>query len=110
MLMTMLVAAVGVSRTLSLRLLGGWAFALVFRREVFASHDVSYTAGTTLPPSRRRRMIGALLDELLLVTGLAPSVANELAEWRWRLRCAHHTGGLARLVRFGRGERRTRAP
>ena len=78
MLMTMLVAAVGVSRTLSLRLLGGWAVALGFRREVFASHDVSKTRGTTLPPSRRCRMNGTLLDELLLVTGFAPLLRTNL--------------------------------
>ena len=51
MLITMLVAAVGVNRTLLRRLLGGWAFALAFRREAFASLDVSYTAAATLPPS-----------------------------------------------------------
>ena len=61
MLITMLVAAVGVNRTLLQRLLGGWAF-LAFRREVFAA---------TLPPSRRCRVNGSLLDELLLITGPA---------------------------------------
>ena len=59
--------------------MGGWAFALVFRRVVFASLDVSCTAAATLPPSRRCRVNGALLDELLLVTGLAP-----LLQTNWR--------------------------
>ena len=68
---TMLISAVGVNRTLLQRLLGGWAFAIAFRRKVFATHDVSCTAATTLPPSRRCRVNGALLDDLLLVTGLA---------------------------------------
>ena len=61
MIITMLVAAVGANRTLLLRLLRGWAFALAFRREVFASLDVSYTAAT-LPPSRRCRVNGGLLE------------------------------------------------
>ena len=60
------------------RLLGGWAFALAFRREVFASLDVACTTATSLPPSRRCRLNGALLDELLLVTGLAPLLETNL--------------------------------
>ena len=59
-------------------LLKGWAFSFAFRREVFASLDVSYTAATLLPPSRRCRLNGALLDELLLVTGLAPLLETNL--------------------------------
>ena len=78
MLTTMLVAAVGVNRTLLRRLVGGWAFALAFRRKVFASLDVSHTAATSLPPSRRCRVNGALLDELLLVTRLAPLLQTNL--------------------------------
>ena len=42
-------------------------------------------------------------------TGLCLTSFNLSQWWRWRMRCAHHTGGLARLARFGRGERRTRA-
>ena len=69
LLITMLVAAVGVNRTLLRRILGGWAFALACRREAFTSLDVSYTTAATLPPSRWCRVNGALLDELALVTG-----------------------------------------
>ena len=76
MLVTMLISAVGVNRTLLRRLLGGWAFAL--RREVFASLDVCYTAATSLPPRRRRRLIGVLLDELLLVAALALLLVTNL--------------------------------
>ena len=61
MLITVLVAAVGVNRTLLRRLLEGWAFARL---------DVSYTATATLPPSRRCRVNGALLNELLFVAWL----------------------------------------
>ena len=39
MLVTMLAYAVGVNRTPLRRLVVGWAFALAFRREVFASFD-----------------------------------------------------------------------
>ena len=78
MLATMLISVVGVNRTPMRRLLGGWAFVLAFRREVFASLDVSYTTATSLPPSTGCRLNGALLDELLLVTGLAPLLETNL--------------------------------
>ena len=68
MLVTMLISAPGVTRTLLRRFLGGWASSL----------DVSYTAATTLPPSRRCRLNGSLLDVLLLVTGLAPLLETSL--------------------------------
>ena len=74
----MLADSVGVNRTLLGRFFGRWAFALAFRREVFASLDVFHTAATSLPPSRRCRLNGALLVELLLVTGLAPSLETNL--------------------------------
>ena len=115
MLITM-VATVGIHRTLLQRFPGGWAFALAFQREVFVSLDVSFTAAIILPPSRRCRLNGALLDSRSCA-GNEPASGTlrkalrygSISEWRWRLRCAHHTGSLARLVRFGRGERRTRA-
>ena len=77
MLVTMLIFAVGVHRTLSRCLLGGWAFGLASRREALASLDVSHTAATSLLPSRRCRLNGSLLDELLLVTGLAPELETQ---------------------------------
>ena len=77
MLVTMLISAMGVNRALLQRLLGGWAFALAFRQEVFASLGVSCTA-TSLPPSRRCRLNGALFDEHLLVIGLAPLLETNL--------------------------------
>ena len=81
MLITMLVAAVGVDRTLLRRLRGGWAFVLTFRREAVASLDLSHIAAATFPPSRGCGVDGALLDELLLVTGLAPLLqTNSRAE------------------------------
>ena len=105
MLISMLVAAMGVNRMLLHRFLGGRAFALALRREVFASLDVSSNAATALPPCRRCRVKGDFIDELVLVTGPAQPAGGTLrktlrygciSEWRWRLRCAHHTRGLAR--------------
>ena len=90
-------ASIGPSYGVSLE--GGHSPSL-FGREAFASLDVSYTAATTLPPSRRCRLNRALFDELLLVTGLAPLLQMNLRaepcetfteDW---LRCLH-VGGLA---------------
>ena len=124
MFVTMQISAMGVKRTLLRRLLGGGRFALASRREVFASLGVSCTATTSSTPSRRCRLNGALHDELLLVIGLAPCLGDKLvsgtlrdapryrriSEWRWRLLRVHYTGGLSRLVRSGRGERRACSP
>ena len=110
MLITMLVAAVGVNRTLLERLLEGCAFALAFRRGAVVSFDVSHTAAVTLSPSRRHRVNGALLDDLLLVTGLAALLlqtnlraepceklyATDASPGGAGLRCR---GSLARFVR-----------
>ena len=57
----------------------GWAFAVALRREVLAT---SNTAAATLPPSRRCRVNGALLDELLLVTGRANELLSLFPAWR----------------------------
>ena len=59
----------------------GRAFVLAFRREVFAGLGVSYTAATTLPPSRRR-VNGALLDELALVTGPEEKGKHLRLDWK----------------------------
>ena len=78
MLITMLVAATGANRTLHQRLFGGWAFALAFWRAANACLDVAHSAAASLAPSRRCRVSGALSDELLLVTGLAPLLDTHL--------------------------------
>ena len=75
---TMLVAAVGINRTLLQRLRGGLALAFAFRREAFASLDVSNTAAATWSQSRRCWLNGALLDEFLLVTRLSPLLETNL--------------------------------
>ena len=116
MLITMLVAATGANRTLFQRLLGGWAFALTFRREAFACLGVACSGAASLAPSKRCRVSGALTDELLLITGLSLLLETNfwaeslreaprcrcLTRWCWRERRVHHAGGLARPARFGR--------
>ena len=77
-LIMILVAAAGANRTLLRRLLGGWAFALAFGRQAFACLDVACSAAASLAPTRRCRVSGALLDELLLITGLAPLFETNL--------------------------------
>ena len=124
MLITMLVAATGANRTFLQRLLGGWAFAFAFQREAFACLDVAYSAAVSLAPSRRCRVNGALLDELFLVTGLAPLLETNLraepckhtlryrclTKRSWQVRRVQHARGLARHVRFGRRKGRARPP
>ena len=126
MLISMLVAAMGVNRKLlqtpsRRRGFPPWPSA----EKYSASLDVSYTASHRIAATQDdARENGALIDELVPVTRLAPLLETNLrtepsdkfyatdafSEWRWRLRCAHHTRGLARLVRVGRGQRRARAP
>ena len=52
--------------------------AVPSRKKYSPASDVSYTAAAFLPPSRRCRVNGALLDELLRVTGLAPLLPTTL--------------------------------
>ena len=66
MFAAVLVASEGVNRILLQRLLDGRVFALAFRREAFASLDVSYFAAALLPPCRRHSVKCGVLDELLL--------------------------------------------
>ena len=76
----MLIAAVGVNEDALATPLGRWKFAVAVRREAFAGLDVSHTAAATLRPCRRCGVDGALLDELLLVTGLDPLLQTNLQE------------------------------
>ena len=113
MLITILIAAAGAHRTLLQRLLGGWASALAFRREAYGCLDVSYTAAATLAPSRRCQAERTQLDELLLVTGLAPllqmTFRTEPCDKTPRhrriqpslvVRCVRHKWRLARSIRL----------
>ena len=87
-LITMVVAAVRVNRALLQRHLGGWAFALAFRLEVFASLDVSCTAATILPPT----MMSLYLSQgsiLCWKRTLRAEPCAKLYATDWRLRRAH---------------------
>ena len=79
----------------------GCVFDLAFRREVFASLDVPYTAATSLPPSRRCRLNGAFFqwDKLAGRALRNTPRCRRISKRRWRLLRVHCTGGLARLVR-----------
>ena len=101
-----------VNRTPLRRLLGGWAFALAFRREAFACLDVAYTAasgskqtmssewgaGRGSPCHRTRSSVGDELEGRTLREALRYRC---LTEWCWRLLCAHHARGWARLEEKG---------
>ena len=80
MLTTMLIAAVGVSRTLFQRLLGGWSFALAFRREV----SCSFSSMQTVPRNSVRYRARDSVPQTRLT-----SVRNDAF--------AHHTRGMATL-------------
>ena len=71
-------AVVTVHRTLLKHLLRDWLFGLVFRRKVFVSLDMSYTTCLILTSSSGCRENAVPLDELVLVTGLAPLLNTNL--------------------------------
>ena len=73
MLVKMLISVMGVNRTPLQRFLGGWRSPSLFDEKY-----VSCTAATSLHPSSQCRLNQALLDELLLVTGLAPLLETNL--------------------------------
>ena len=69
-------------------------------------------------PSERRsarralachRACSTVADKFACETLCQTLCHGRVSEWTGRLRCAHHTRGMARLVRFGRREGRTRA-
>ena len=60
------------------RLLGAWGFTLSFRRECLSFLDVSFVA-ECLPSRKPCKLSGALLDELVLVSVLAPLFSAKLS-------------------------------
>ena len=76
MLVTMLISAVGVNRTPPRHLLGGWAFALAFRREVFASLDVSRSCLSQGSLLCWKRTCGRNPSKKLNATDASPSGAG----------------------------------
>ena len=73
-LTTCLGGCLGVTRAQLKRLLGAWRFALSFRRECLSILDVSFVGAQSLPSRKLCKPSGALLDELVLVSVLAPPV------------------------------------
>ena len=78
MLATVTGAARGLSGHDFRRLLGLWVYALSFRRETLSTLDVPFVAAECFPPRRRCAIEGALLDELLVSTFLAPLLDADL--------------------------------
>ena len=60
------------------QLLGAWNFALSFRRDALCCLDVAFLAARTIPTRRPIPPTGALLDDLLLVCGVAPLLQADL--------------------------------
>ena len=78
MYVTLLGAVLGLNRTTLQQLLGAWNFALSFRREALCCLDVAFVAARSLPTRKPIRASGALLNDLLLVCGLAPLLQADL--------------------------------
>ena len=67
-----------VTRTSLQQLLGAWNFALSFRREALCCLDVAFIAARTLPTRRPTPPTRSLLDDLLLLCGIAPLMQADL--------------------------------
>ena len=78
MLATVTGAARGLSGRDVRRLLGLWVCTLSFRREALSVLDVAFVAAECFPPRRRCAVEGALLEELLVTTFLAPLLDADL--------------------------------
>ena len=78
MYVTLLGAVFGFTRTTLQQLLGAWNFALSFRREALCCLDVAFVAARSLPTRKPIPASGALLNDLLLVCGLAPLLQADL--------------------------------
>ena len=86
MLATVTGAARGLSGHGLRRLLGLWVYALSFRREALSILDVAFVDVERFPLQRRCAVDGALLDELLASTILAPLLDTDLCERRQSFR------------------------
>lgn len=74
MLATVSALVYGISAMEIGRLVGVWAFALGFSRELFTCLGVVYDYLLSMPPKRRVRITGAVANELGALVALAPSV------------------------------------
>ena len=78
MYVTLLGALLGVTRGSLQQILGAWNFALSFRREALCCLDVAFMCARKLPTRRPTAAHGALLDDLLVVAGIAPLLQADL--------------------------------
>ena len=78
MYVTLLGALLGVTRGSLQQILGAWNFALSFRREALCCLDVAFLCARKLPTRRHTPAHGALLDDLLVVAGIAPLLQADL--------------------------------
>ena len=72
---TLCALAYGVSGVELMRLLGVWTFVLGFRRELLAVLDSAFVMARSLPRRRRIFVAGPVMDELLALCFLWPSMA-----------------------------------
>ena len=77
-LTTCLGACLGVNRAQLKRLLGAWGFTLSFRRECLSLIDVRFVAAERFFSRKLCKLSGALLDELVLASVLAPLYSANL--------------------------------
>ena len=78
MYVTLLGALLGITRGSLQQILGAWNFALSFRREALCCLDVAFMCAMKLPTRRHTPAHGALLDDLLVVAGIAPLLQADL--------------------------------
>ena len=81
-LTTCLGACLGVNRRQLKRLFGAWGVTLSFRRERFSFLDFNFVAAESLPSRKPCKLSGPLLDELVLVSVLAPLYLPDLRSHR----------------------------
>ena len=122
-LTTCLGACLGVNRPQLKRLFGAWGVTLSFRRERFSFLDFNFVAAESLPSRKPCKLSGPLLDELVLVSVLAPLYLPDLRSHTLSELFAFDAfdsraggcgaprqgGSMVVLVRLVRGVERTRA-
>ena len=103
-LTTCLGACLGVNRPQLKRLFGAWGVTVSFRRERFSFLDVNFVVAQSLPSRKPCKLSGPLLDELVLVSVLAPLYLPDLRSHRLSELFAFdaldsHAGGCGAPVR-----------
>ena len=71
---TLVGLVVGFNRRQLQELLGGWNFAVSFRKELSCCLDIAYVASRVMASKKRRKPSGGPMHELLSETCLSPLV------------------------------------